>query len=126
MLVLRVNFSSYKFLMENQWTLYFEVNCLLIFFFLIFKHRCLQNFFPAMTKIVGTLGPKSRTVEIISGCLKAGMSGILSASLISVLFPGQKLLFELLDCFNSSIARILLRFSVNLSKVFVVICFGLQ
>ncbi|XP_027160754.1 pyruvate kinase 1, cytosolic-like isoform X1 [Coffea eugenioides] len=32
------------------------------------------NFFPAMTKIVGTLGPKSRTVEIISGCLKAGMS----------------------------------------------------
>ena len=36
----------------------------------------LQSFFPAMTKIVGTLGPKSRTVEIISGCLKAGMSGI--------------------------------------------------
>ncbi|KAI4349043.1 hypothetical protein L6164_009691 [Bauhinia variegata] len=32
------------------------------------------SFFPAMTKIVGTLGPKSRTVEIISGCLKAGMS----------------------------------------------------
>ncbi|CAI9091251.1 OLC1v1026222C1 [Oldenlandia corymbosa var. corymbosa] len=32
------------------------------------------NFFPAMTKIVGTLGPKSRSVEIISGCLKAGMS----------------------------------------------------
>ncbi|KAK6933489.1 Pyruvate kinase, C-terminal [Dillenia turbinata] len=30
--------------------------------------------FPAMTKIVGTLGPKSRSVEIISGCLKAGMS----------------------------------------------------
>ncbi|XP_062166380.1 pyruvate kinase 1, cytosolic isoform X1 [Alnus glutinosa] len=32
------------------------------------------NFFPAMTKIVGTLGPKSRSVEVISGCLKAGMS----------------------------------------------------
>ncbi|XP_031381764.1 pyruvate kinase 1, cytosolic-like isoform X1 [Punica granatum] len=32
------------------------------------------SFFPAMTKIVGTLGPKSRSVEIISGCLKAGMS----------------------------------------------------
>ncbi|CAL5378205.1 unnamed protein product [Camellia sinensis] len=31
------------------------------------------NFFPATTKIVGTLGPKSRSVEVISGCLKAGM-----------------------------------------------------
>jgi hypothetical protein len=28
-----------------------------------------------MTKIVGTLGPKSRSVEAISACLKAGMSG---------------------------------------------------
>lgn len=35
----------------------------------------LQSFFPAMTKIVGTLGPKSRSVEIISRCLEAGMSG---------------------------------------------------
>ncbi|KAL4020525.1 hypothetical protein IC575_019305 [Cucumis melo] len=33
-----------------------------------------SSFFPAMTKIVGTLGPRSRSVEIISGCLKAGMS----------------------------------------------------
>ncbi|RWW60697.1 hypothetical protein BHE74_00032290 [Ensete ventricosum] len=33
------------------------------------------SFFPAMTKIVGTLGPKSRSVEVISACLKAGMSG---------------------------------------------------
>ncbi|KAG6412742.1 hypothetical protein SASPL_125428 [Salvia splendens] len=33
------------------------------------------SFFPAMTKIVGTLGPNSRSVEVISGCLKAGMSG---------------------------------------------------
>ncbi|KAL5569523.1 hypothetical protein UlMin_026098 [Ulmus minor] len=32
------------------------------------------TFFPAMTKIIGTLGPKSRSVEIISDCLKAGMS----------------------------------------------------
>ncbi|KAL2555567.1 Pyruvate kinase family protein [Forsythia ovata] len=32
------------------------------------------NFFPAMTKIIGTLGQKSSSVEIISGCLKAGMS----------------------------------------------------
>ncbi|KAK7284933.1 hypothetical protein RJT34_19687 [Clitoria ternatea] len=31
------------------------------------------SFFPAMTKIVGTLGPKSRSVEAISGCLNAGM-----------------------------------------------------
>ena len=36
---------------------------------------CVQSFFPAMTKIVGTLGPKSRSVDTISGCLKAGMSG---------------------------------------------------
>ncbi|XP_021669968.2 pyruvate kinase 1, cytosolic isoform X3 [Hevea brasiliensis] len=33
-----------------------------------------STFFPAMTKIVGTLGPKSRTVEIISSCLSSGMS----------------------------------------------------
>ncbi|XP_072088540.1 pyruvate kinase 1, cytosolic isoform X3 [Arachis hypogaea] len=37
--------------------------------------RCnLQCFFPAMTKIVGTLGPKSRSVDVISQCLEAGMS----------------------------------------------------
>ena len=34
-----------------------------------------QTVYSAMTKIVGTLGPKSRSVEIISDCLKAGMSG---------------------------------------------------
>jgi pyruvate kinase len=33
-----------------------------------------SSFFPALTKIVGTLGPKSRSVEVIAGCLKAGMS----------------------------------------------------
>ncbi|KAF7145586.1 pyruvate kinase 1, cytosolic [Rhododendron vialii] len=33
-----------------------------------------SSFFPAMTKIVGTLGPRSRSVEVISGCLQAGMS----------------------------------------------------
>lgn len=38
---------------------------------------CVQSFFPAMTKIVGTLGPRSRSVEVISGCLKAGMSGMI-------------------------------------------------
>ncbi|KAF8015729.1 hypothetical protein BT93_H1300 [Corymbia citriodora subsp. variegata] len=27
-----------------------------------------------MTKIVGTLGPRSRSADIISSCLKAGMS----------------------------------------------------
>ncbi|KAL3838229.1 hypothetical protein ACJIZ3_022820 [Penstemon smallii] len=32
------------------------------------------SYFPAMTKIVGTLGAHSRSVEVISGCLKAGMS----------------------------------------------------
>ncbi|KAH7547796.1 hypothetical protein ACOSP7_032970 [Xanthoceras sorbifolium] len=32
------------------------------------------SFFPAMTKIVGTLGSKSSSVEIISRCLNAGMS----------------------------------------------------
>jgi hypothetical protein len=33
-----------------------------------------------MTKIVGTLGPKSRSVDTISSCLKAGMSGNFSLS----------------------------------------------
>nr|CBX25311.1 hypothetical_protein [Oryza brachyantha] len=33
-----------------------------------------KSFFPAMTKIVGTLGPKSRAVDTISACLKAGMA----------------------------------------------------
>ncbi|GAB4836325.1 hypothetical protein Ancab_001240 [Ancistrocladus abbreviatus] len=33
-----------------------------------------SSFFPSMTKIVGTLGPKSRSVDTISSCLKAGMS----------------------------------------------------
>ncbi|KAI6676590.1 hypothetical protein NL676_037386 [Syzygium grande] len=32
------------------------------------------TFFPAMTKIVGTLGPKSRSADIIAKCLNAGMS----------------------------------------------------
>ncbi|KAA0054077.1 pyruvate kinase 2, cytosolic-like [Cucumis melo var. makuwa] len=29
-----------------------------------------------MTKIVGTLGPNSRSVQVISACLTAGMSGM--------------------------------------------------
>ncbi|EEC84527.1 hypothetical protein OsI_31247 [Oryza sativa Indica Group] len=36
--------------------------------------RSKLSFFPAMTKIVGTLGPKSHSVDTISSCLKAGMS----------------------------------------------------
>ncbi|KAJ4978222.1 hypothetical protein NE237_009002 [Protea cynaroides] len=32
------------------------------------------RFLPSLTRIVGTLGPKSRSVEVIEGCLKAGMS----------------------------------------------------
>ncbi|GMY31669.1 subtilisin-like protease SBT6.1 isoform X1, partial [Fagus crenata] len=32
------------------------------------------SFFPAMTKIMGMLGPKSRSMDAISGYLKAGMS----------------------------------------------------
>ncbi|GFP91225.1 pyruvate kinase cytosolic isozyme [Phtheirospermum japonicum] len=32
------------------------------------------SFFPAMTKIVGTLGPRSRSAEAIAACLKTGMS----------------------------------------------------
>ncbi|KAF3442516.1 hypothetical protein FNV43_RR16432 [Rhamnella rubrinervis] len=32
------------------------------------------SFLPSLTKIVGTLGPNSRSVEVIEACLKAGMS----------------------------------------------------
>lgn len=57
---------------------------LFIFFFVIFSgfsdldlidFVLLKTFFPAMTKIVGTLGPRSQSVEVISSLLKAGMSG---------------------------------------------------
>lgn len=41
-----------------------------------------QSFFPAMTKIVGTLGPRSRSPEVISGCLKTGMSGKVSIFIV--------------------------------------------
>ncbi|KAG1370040.1 putative Pyruvate kinase 2, cytosolic [Cocos nucifera] len=33
-----------------------------------------EKYFPSLTKIVGTLGPKSRSVETIEACLVAGMS----------------------------------------------------
>ena len=46
-----------------------------MFYYSLFLIYCLQTVFPAMTRIVGTLGPKSRSVEIISDCMKAGMSG---------------------------------------------------
>ncbi|KAK6942193.1 Pyruvate kinase, C-terminal [Dillenia turbinata] len=32
------------------------------------------SFLPSLTKIVGTLGPKSRSIETIEACLRAGMS----------------------------------------------------
>ncbi|XP_072979155.1 pyruvate kinase 1, cytosolic-like [Typha angustifolia] len=32
------------------------------------------RFFPAMTKIIATLGPQSRSVDVLSACLRAGMS----------------------------------------------------
>ncbi|KAF9591634.1 hypothetical protein IFM89_005215 [Coptis chinensis] len=32
------------------------------------------SFLPSLTKIVGTLGPKSRSVEVLESCLKAGLS----------------------------------------------------
>lgn len=60
----------------------------------------LQTFFPAMTKIVGTLGPRSQSVEIISGCLNAGMSGItLLLCLISYsfYFPLEELVIVVLE-----------------------------
>ncbi|XP_077213729.1 pyruvate kinase 2, cytosolic-like [Tasmannia lanceolata] len=34
----------------------------------------MPSFVPSLTKIVGTLGPKSRSVEVIEECLKAEMS----------------------------------------------------
>lgn len=45
-----------------------------------------QSYFPAMTKIVGTLGPRSRTPEVISACLKAGMSGKFSIFILEYYF----------------------------------------
>ena len=44
-----------------------------------------------MTKIVGTLGPKSRPVEVISGCLKAGMCGINPFFFLFPLFYPEKM-----------------------------------
>ncbi|XP_010269337.1 PREDICTED: pyruvate kinase 2, cytosolic-like [Nelumbo nucifera] len=32
------------------------------------------SYIPSLTKIIGTLGPKSRSVEVIEACLQAGMS----------------------------------------------------
>lgn len=42
-----------------------------------------------MTKIVGTLGAKSRSVEVLSACLKAGMSGINILKNFSFFFFGN-------------------------------------
>ena len=72
--------------------LLFNILFFLFSFFLSFFFKYVlrfQNFFPAMTKIVGTLGPKSRSVEVISACLKAGMSGMCHC------------LFLLLHCYSN-------------------------
>jgi pyruvate kinase len=47
-----------------------------------------------MTKIVGTLGPKSRSVDTISSCLKAGMSGNFSLSCLLLFSPHGYLLSQ--------------------------------
>lgn len=70
----------------------------------------MQSFFPAMTKIVGTLGPKSRSVDVISGCLKAGMSGRF------FFFSFNNLLFCLFVFSNSVLAfrsKLLVLFAFN-------------
>jgi hypothetical protein len=41
-----------------------------------------QKVFPSLTKIVGTLGPRSRSVEVIEECLTAGMSGLATVSFL--------------------------------------------
>ena len=51
--------------------------------FLPLNPASVQKVFPSLTKIVGTLGPKSHSVEVIQECLTAGMSGY---SLITTLF----------------------------------------
>lgn len=43
-----------------------------------FSFNELQKFFPSLTKIVATLGAKSRSVETLEQCLKAGMAGLVS------------------------------------------------
>lgn len=40
----------------------------------------LQKVFPSLTKIVGTLGPNSHSVQVIEECLTAGMSGLTTVS----------------------------------------------
>ncbi|PIA48156.1 hypothetical protein AQUCO_01400620v1 [Aquilegia coerulea] len=34
----------------------------------------METFLPSLTKVVGTLGPKSRSVDVLEACLKAGLS----------------------------------------------------
>lgn len=41
-----------------------------------------QKVFPSLTKIVGTLGPNSHSVEVIEECLTAGMSGLTTTSYV--------------------------------------------
>lgn len=63
--------------MTSSTALFLAVCCHCINFSIKF-----QNFFPSLTKIVGTLGPRSRSVETLEACLKAGMSGLSSFSCI--------------------------------------------
>lgn len=48
-----------------------------------------------MTKIVGTLGPKSQSIETLSACLEAGMSGMIMFIACLVLFFYLKSFFML-------------------------------
>ncbi|KAF0933346.1 hypothetical protein E2562_017968 [Oryza meyeriana var. granulata] len=50
-----------------------------------------------MTKIVGTLGPKSRAVDTISSCLKASMSGETLENLKLAVMSTKKLCAVMLD-----------------------------
>ncbi|KAM7270531.1 hypothetical protein ACFE04_029745 [Oxalis oulophora] len=43
-------------------------------FLLMMLRQQMQGFLQSLTKVFGTLGPKSRSVETISACLNAGMS----------------------------------------------------
>lgn len=50
----------------------------------------LQKVFPSLTKIVGTLGPNSHSVEVIQECLTAGMAGwtrFSAGGLLLICFP---------------------------------------
>lgn len=92
--------SLFLFLFNILFFLYFFLNKYVLRF---------QNFFPAMTKIVGTLGPKSRSVEVISACLKAGMSGISVYVVVS---------YFSLHCYSNILPFVKRLFDVRVSTCF--------